>query len=221
MAVGLSSHRGRQVKAAAIGVGDGGGAAPGGVDAEPPGWSGRWLWLAGSGLPRGHVDGAAAPVLPHTLADTVGLSGGVCHSRRQPTTRTRCCATRETCRQPTPQPTRPRERTGALIRPHHGTIPPPRTRYGDLDPVIVMPIDASLVRSQSTNQHPAPKFKRGYGFHLPPRQRRVEHRSRSRSSMPTTMRPPGRGCRRTDRTASSPQRMKPPPVRFVQRREGS
>ena len=52
-----------------------------------------------------------------------------------------------------------------LIETRHRAIPPSRTCYGDLDPVIVIRIDASLVESHSDKQHAAGNFKGGYGFH--------------------------------------------------------
>ncbi|HUH70078.1 MAG TPA: IS1380 family transposase [Mycobacterium sp.] len=58
-----------------------------------------------------------------------------------------------------------RERVWELIEARHGTIPASRTCYGDLGPVIVIRIDASLVESHSDNQHAAGNFKGGYGFH--------------------------------------------------------
>lgn len=58
-----------------------------------------------------------------------------------------------------------RERVWGLIEARHGAIPPSRTCYGDLGPVIVIRIDASLVASHSGKQHAAGNFKGGYGFH--------------------------------------------------------
>jgi len=58
-----------------------------------------------------------------------------------------------------------RERVWELIEARHGAIPPSRTCYGDLGPVIVSRIDASLVESHSDKQHAAGNFKGGYGFH--------------------------------------------------------
>ena len=61
--------------------------------------------------------------------------------------------------------TRARERVWELIEARHGAIPPSRTCYGDLGPVVVIRIDASLVESHSDKQHAAGNFKGGYGFH--------------------------------------------------------
>lgn len=58
-----------------------------------------------------------------------------------------------------------RERVWELTEARHGAIPPSRTCYGDLGPVIVIRIDASLVQSHSDKQHAAGNFKGGYGFH--------------------------------------------------------
>ncbi len=60
---------------------------------------------------------------------------------------------------------RVRERVWQLIEARHGAIPPSRTCYGDLGPVVVIRIDASLVESHSDKQHAAGNFKGGYGFH--------------------------------------------------------
>ena len=60
---------------------------------------------------------------------------------------------------------RVRERVWALTEDRHGAIPPSRTCYGDLGPVIVIRIDASLVQSHSDKQHAAGNFKGGFGFH--------------------------------------------------------
>ncbi|HZE16931.1 MAG TPA: transposase [Mycobacterium sp.] len=60
---------------------------------------------------------------------------------------------------------RVRERVWRLIEAGHGAIPPSRTCYGDLGPVVVIRIDASLVESHSDKQHAAGNFKGGYGFH--------------------------------------------------------
>ena len=60
---------------------------------------------------------------------------------------------------------RVRERVWELIEARHGAIPPSRTCYGDLGPVVVIRIDASLVQSHSDKQHAAGNFKGGYGFH--------------------------------------------------------
>jgi Transposase DDE domain group 1 len=60
---------------------------------------------------------------------------------------------------------RVRERMWALIEARHGAIPPSRTCYRDLGPVVVIRIDASLVASHSEKQHAAGNFKGGYGFH--------------------------------------------------------
>jgi hypothetical protein len=58
-----------------------------------------------------------------------------------------------------------RTRVWQLIEDRHGHIPPSKTCYGDLGPVIVIRIDASLVQSHSDKQHAAGNFKGGYGFH--------------------------------------------------------
>ena len=60
---------------------------------------------------------------------------------------------------------RVRERVWELIEARRGAIPPSRTCYGDLGPVVVIRIDASLVESHSDKQHAAGNFKGGYGFH--------------------------------------------------------
>jgi hypothetical protein len=60
---------------------------------------------------------------------------------------------------------RVREQVWRLIEARHGAIPPSRTRYGNLGPVVVIRIDASLVESHSDKQHAAGNFKGGYGFH--------------------------------------------------------
>lgn len=58
-----------------------------------------------------------------------------------------------------------RGRVWELIEARHGAVLPSRTCYGDLGPVIVIRIDASLVQSHSDKQHAAGNFKGGYGFH--------------------------------------------------------
>ncbi|KAA8954326.1 transposase, partial [Mycobacterium sp.] len=58
-----------------------------------------------------------------------------------------------------------RKRVWALTEDRYGAIPPSRTCYGDLGPVMVIRIDASLVASHSDKQHAAGNFKGGYGFH--------------------------------------------------------
>jgi hypothetical protein len=58
-----------------------------------------------------------------------------------------------------------RERVWELIAARHGRIPPVRTCYGDLGPVICIRIDASLIEAHSDKQHAAGNFKGGYGFH--------------------------------------------------------
>ena len=60
---------------------------------------------------------------------------------------------------------RVRERVWELIGARRGAIPSSRTCYGDLGPVVVIRIDASLVESHSDKQHAAGNFKGGYGFH--------------------------------------------------------
>jgi hypothetical protein len=47
---------------------------------------------------------------------------------------------------------RVRERVWRLIEARHGAIPPSRTCYGDLGPVVVIRIDASLVESHSVRR---------------------------------------------------------------------
>ncbi len=59
---------------------------------------------------------------------------------------------------------RVRERVWRLIEARHGAIAPSRTCYGDLGPVVVIRIDASLVESHSDKQHAAGNFKGGCGF---------------------------------------------------------
>src|SRR5512135_963868 len=58
-----------------------------------------------------------------------------------------------------------RERVWELIAARHGRIPPARTCYGDLGPVIVIRIDATLVTAHSDKECAAGNFKGGYGFH--------------------------------------------------------
>jgi hypothetical protein len=58
-----------------------------------------------------------------------------------------------------------RERVWELIAARHGQIPPARTCYGDLGPVIVIRIDATLVTAHSDKECAAGNFKGGYGFH--------------------------------------------------------
>jgi len=58
-----------------------------------------------------------------------------------------------------------RRRVWELIEARCGAIPASRTCYGDLGPVVVIRIDASLVASHSDKQHAAGNFKGGYGFH--------------------------------------------------------
>src|SRR5512135_2269206 len=56
-----------------------------------------------------------------------------------------------------------RERVWELIAARHGRIPPVRTCYGDLPPVICIRIDASLIEAHSDKLHAAGNFKGGYG----------------------------------------------------------
>lgn len=58
-------------------------------------------------------------------------------------------------------PTQVRERVWELLEARHGAIPASRTCYGDLGPVVVIRIDASLVQSHSDKQHAAGYFKGG------------------------------------------------------------
>src|SRR5512135_2534431 len=58
-----------------------------------------------------------------------------------------------------------RERVWELIAARHGRIPPACTCYGDLGPVIVIRIDATLVTAHSDKECAAGNFKGGYGFH--------------------------------------------------------
>ncbi|KZS62929.1 hypothetical protein A4G26_28085 [Mycobacterium kansasii] len=58
-----------------------------------------------------------------------------------------------------------RQRVWELIEARHGRIPPAPTCYGDLGPVIVIRIDASLIDSHSDKECAAGNFKGGYGFH--------------------------------------------------------
>lgn len=52
-----------------------------------------------------------------------------------------------------------------LIETRHGKIPPIRTAYGDIDGVIGIRIDATLINSYSDKDCAAGNFKGGYGFH--------------------------------------------------------
>jgi len=60
---------------------------------------------------------------------------------------------------------RARRRVWELIQARHGKIPPVRTCYGDIDGVIAIRIDATLITSYSDKQCAAGNFKGGYGFH--------------------------------------------------------
>jgi len=60
---------------------------------------------------------------------------------------------------------RVRRRVWELIETRHGAIPPVRTCYGDLGPVIDVRIDATLANSYSGKQLASGNFKGGYGFH--------------------------------------------------------
>jgi hypothetical protein len=53
----------------------------------------------------------------------------------------------------------------ALIEARHGGIPPVRTAYGDIDGVICIRIDATLINSYSDKECAAGNFKGGWGFH--------------------------------------------------------
>jgi hypothetical protein len=59
---------------------------------------------------------------------------------------------------------RVRERVWRLIEAGHGAILPSRTRYGNLGPVVVIRIDASLVESHSDKQHAAGISRVATGF---------------------------------------------------------
>lgn len=56
------------------------------------------------------------------------------------------------------------ERVWELIAARHGRISPARTCYGDLGPVIVIRIDATLVTAHSDKECAAGNVKGGYGF---------------------------------------------------------
>jgi Transposase DDE domain group 1 len=58
-----------------------------------------------------------------------------------------------------------RTRVWELIAARHGAIPPVRTAYGDLNGVIAIRIDATLVNSYSEKDCAAGNFKGGFGFH--------------------------------------------------------
>lgn len=60
---------------------------------------------------------------------------------------------------------RVRRRVWQLIEARHGKIPPVGTCYGDIEGVIAIRIDATLVTSYSDKQCAAGNFKGGYGFH--------------------------------------------------------
>jgi hypothetical protein len=53
----------------------------------------------------------------------------------------------------------------ALIEARHGAVPPVRTAYGDIDGVICIRIDATLITSYSDKECAAGNFKGGWGFH--------------------------------------------------------
>lgn len=58
-----------------------------------------------------------------------------------------------------------REKVWTLISGRHGSIPPTRTAYGNIEDLIVIRIDATLVDSYSEKDLCAGNFKGGYGFH--------------------------------------------------------
>jgi len=58
-----------------------------------------------------------------------------------------------------------RQKVWKLIKARHGKIPPVRTAYGDIDDVIVIRIDATLINSYSDKAFASGNFKGGYGFH--------------------------------------------------------
>jgi hypothetical protein len=60
---------------------------------------------------------------------------------------------------------RARRRVWQLIESRHGKIPPVGTCYGDIDGVIAIRIDATLITSYSDKERAAGNFKGGYGFH--------------------------------------------------------
>jgi hypothetical protein len=60
---------------------------------------------------------------------------------------------------------RTRKTVWSLIEARHGTIPPIRTAYGDIDGMIGIRIDATLINSCSDKQCAAGNFKGGFGFH--------------------------------------------------------
>jgi hypothetical protein len=60
---------------------------------------------------------------------------------------------------------RTRTKVWSLIEARHGSVPPIATCYGDIDAVIGIRIDATLVNSYSDKQQAAGNFKGGYGFH--------------------------------------------------------
>ena len=60
---------------------------------------------------------------------------------------------------------RVRARVWERIEARHGKIPPVATCYGDLDDVICIRIDATLITSYSDKESAAGNFKGGYGFH--------------------------------------------------------
>lgn len=60
---------------------------------------------------------------------------------------------------------RARKTVWSLIEARHGSIPPIATAYGDIDAVIGIRIDATLVNSYSDKDCAAGNFKGGYGFH--------------------------------------------------------
>ena len=53
----------------------------------------------------------------------------------------------------------------ALIAARHGAVPPVRTAYGDIDGVICIRLDATLITSYSDKDCAAGNFKGGWGFH--------------------------------------------------------
>ncbi|PCK22051.1 transposase [Rhodococcus qingshengii] len=58
-----------------------------------------------------------------------------------------------------------RDKVWTLISGRHGSIPPTHTSYGNIEDLIVIRIDATLIDSHSDKDLAAGNFKGGYGFH--------------------------------------------------------